>query len=506
MPPPLGGSSEGLPSRVEYLSPQGVLLPQVYGTIASPLWLELRGHAAGQVAPSWTVCRLTCHRLLPWLRVTFAMVLDAARPGSDQRPRSTAPATGPVSPLGWPSASDPGGVVGWCVVSCVRCPGPPGSFSPVCLPCMWCCVCGVSGLVAPVHWCACSVCRVACAVSSASWLLFTDVHALCVLACVRCPGPLGSCSPVCALVVWRCGCGVPGRVAPVHRCARSVRRVACAVFGATWLPFTGVLARCAVLRVRCSGPAGSRSPVCSLGVSCCGCGVPGHLAPVHRCARAVCWVCGVLGPPCGVACAVSRALWLLFTCVLARCVVVRVQCPGPLGSCFPACALVVWRCVCGGPGRVAPVHLCACSVCRGACAVSRASWLLFTGVRARCVALCVRWPGPCGSCSPVCLHCVWCCVCGVPGLVAPVHRCACAVCGGLCAVSRAWLLLFTGVRARCVALRVRCPGPCGCCSPVCLPCVWCCVCGVPGLVAPVHRCACVVCCKSFTAGQKQSAW
>ena len=74
MPPPLGGSSGGLPSRVEYLSPQGVLLPLVYGTTASPLWLELRGHSAWQVTPSWTVYRLACHRLLPWLRVTFAMV------------------------------------------------------------------------------------------------------------------------------------------------------------------------------------------------------------------------------------------------------------------------------------------------------------------------------------------------------------------------------------------------------------------------------------------------
>ena len=36
----------GLPSRVEYLSPQGVLLPLVYGTTASPLWLELRGLSA----------------------------------------------------------------------------------------------------------------------------------------------------------------------------------------------------------------------------------------------------------------------------------------------------------------------------------------------------------------------------------------------------------------------------------------------------------------------------
>ena len=61
---------------MEYLSPQGVLLPLVYGTTASPLWLELRGHSAWQVTPSWTVYRLACHRLLPWLRVTFAMVPD----------------------------------------------------------------------------------------------------------------------------------------------------------------------------------------------------------------------------------------------------------------------------------------------------------------------------------------------------------------------------------------------------------------------------------------------
>ena len=34
------------------------------------------------------------------------------------------------------------------------------------------------------------------------------------------------------------------------------------------------------------------------------------------------------------------------------------------------------------------------------------------------------------------------------------------------AVSWATWLLFTGVPARCVALRLRCPGPLGCCSPV----------------------------------------
>ena len=60
MSSPLGASSRGLPSRVEYLSPQGVL-PDVYGMTASPLWLELRGPAAWQATPSWTMYRLACH-------------------------------------------------------------------------------------------------------------------------------------------------------------------------------------------------------------------------------------------------------------------------------------------------------------------------------------------------------------------------------------------------------------------------------------------------------------
>ena len=59
-------------------------------------------------------------------------------------------------------------------------------------------------------------------------------------------------------------CSVLGRLAPVHRCARAVCCVASAVSWATWLLFTGVLARCVVLRVRCPGPLGSRSPVCAL--------------------------------------------------------------------------------------------------------------------------------------------------------------------------------------------------------------------------------------------------
>ena len=184
MPPPLGGSSGGLPSGVEYLSPQEVLLPLVYGTSASPLCLELRGHSAWQVTPSWTVYRLACHRLLPWLRVTFAMVPDAAWPGSDQCPWSTAPATGPVGRLGRPSASDPWGIGSFLSLgrpTCEQCPGLLGSCSPVCL----------------------AVCCVVSAVSWATWLPYTGVLARCVVLHVRCPGPLGSRSPVCALCAGR---------------------------------------------------------------------------------------------------------------------------------------------------------------------------------------------------------------------------------------------------------------------------------------------------------------
>ena len=59
-------------------------------------------------------------------------------------------------------------------------------------------------------------------------------------------------------------------------------------------------------------------------------------------------------------------------------------------------------------------------------------------------------------------------VCSVLGRWAPVHRCARAVCCGASAVSWASRLLFTGVLARCVVLHVRCPGPRGSCSAVCV--------------------------------------
>ena len=485
--PSFGRQLWGLPSRVEYLSPQGVLLPLVYGKTASPLWLELRGHSAWQATPSWTVYRLACHRLLSWLRVTFAMVPDAAWLGSDQWPWSTAPATGPVGRLGCPSASDPWGVGSLLSLgrpTCVQCPGPLGSCSPVCPRGMVCCVCGVLGHLAPVHRCARLVCCVAWAVSWATWLPFTGAPAGCVLLRVRCPGPLGSCSAVRPLGVLLCVCGVVGLLAPVHRCARSVCCVAFAVSRATWILFTGAPARCVVLRVRCPGPLGCCSPVRPLAVLCCVGLVLGHLAPIHRCA---CWV------RC-VACAVSWASWLLFTGAPGRCVALRVRCPRPFGSCSPVCPLGVLFCVCAVLGHLAPGHWCARSVGCVACAVSRATWLLFTGLPARCVVLCVWCPGPLGSCSPVCSLAALCCVCGVLGHLAPVHVCARSVCCFACAASWATWLLFTSVPTGCVVLRVRCPGPRGSCSPLCPLGVFCGVCGVPGHLAHVHRCARSVLC------------
>ena len=243
--------------------------------------------------------------------MTFAVVPDAAWPRSDQRPWGTAPAVRPVGWLGCPSAPTHGS---WFVVSC-----------PSCVP---------------------------YAVSWATWLLFTVVLARCVVLRMRRPGQLGSCSPVCPLDVLCCVCVVLGGLAPVHRCARSVRCIACEASWTTWLLLTGVLARCVLLCMRWPGPLGCCSPVCPLGVLCCMCGVLGHLAPVHRCARLL---------PC-VACAMSWVTWLLFTGVPARCVVLRVRCPGPLGSCSRVCALLVLCSVCGVVGHLRSVHRCACSV------------------------------------------------------------------------------------------------------------------------------------------------
>ena len=371
-----------------------------------------------------------------------------------------------------------------CVALLVRCPGPLGSCSPLCPLGVSCCVCGVLGYLAPVHWCACSVCCVACVVSWATWLLFTGVPARCVLLRVRCPRLLGSCSLVCPLGVLCCVCGVPGHLASVHRFARSVCCLAGAVSWATGLLFTVVPARCVLLRMRCPGLLGSCSLVCLLCVLSCVCSVLGHLAPVHRCARSVCCV----------ACAVSCATWLLFTGVPAWCVALGVRCPGPLDSCSLVCPLgaLLWVCVALGP--LTPVHRCARSVRCFPSAVSWATSLLLTGLPALCVVLRVRCPGRLNSCSPVCPLCVLCCVCGVLGHLAPVHWCACSVLSFASAVFWATWLLFTGVPARCVVLRVRCPGPLGSCSPVCALRPLLCLSGVLGHLAPVHRWARSVCC------------
>ena len=183
-----------------------------------------------------------------------------------------------------------------CIALCVPCPGPLGSCSPVCPLGVLFCLCGVLGHLASVHQCARLVCCFACAVSWANCLLFTGVPAQCVVLLVWCPGPLGFCSPVCPPGALFSLCGVLGHLPPVHRCACLVRCFAYWVSWATWLLFTGVPAQCVVLLVRCPGPLGSCSPVCPLGALLCVCGVLGHLAPVHRCAR---WVCCAVGCVCG---------------------------------------------------------------------------------------------------------------------------------------------------------------------------------------------------------------
>ena len=445
-----------------------------------------------------------------------------------------------------------------CVVLRVRCPGPRGSCSQVCSLCALRSVCGVLGHLAPVHRCSHSVCCVARSVSWPTWLLFTGVHAWFVVSPVRCPGPLGSCSPVCPLGMLCCACGLLGHLALVHRCAclvvvshvrcpvplvscspvsplgvlccmrgglghlapvhRCVLGVLCCVCGvlghlapvqqcdcpgrcfasavswATWLLFTVVLARCVVSHVRCPGQLGSRSLVCPLGVLCRVCGVPGHLAPCQLCAR-------LFG--C-VASAVSWANWLLFTGLPARCVVMRLWCPGPLGSYSPVCAIRLLLCLCAVLGHLAPVHQCARLVCSVACAVSSATWPLFTGVHARCVALRVRCPGTLGSCSPVCPLDALRCVCAALGHLAPVHQLARSVWCVVCAVSWATWLLFTIVPARCGLLRVRCPGALGSCSPVCPLVLVCCVYSVVGHLAPVHRCAPSVRC--FACAVSWATW
>ena len=252
------------------------------------------------------------------------------------------------------------------------------------------------------------MCCITYVVSWATWLLFDGVPgvpARCVASLAWCPGPLGSSSPVCCPAVFCCVCGVLGHLAPVHRCSTSVRCLACAVSWVTWLLFTGVLPPCVTLRVRCPGPLGSCSPVCSLRALRCVCSLLAHLARIHLCTRSVCWI------------------------------ELRVQCPGSLGSCSPVCPLDVLRQVCGALGHLAPVHRWALPLRFVICAVSWAGWLLFTAVPALCAVLRVRFPWQLGSCSPVCSLRVLSGVCGVLGHLAPVLWCACSLRCVVCAVS-----------------------------------------------------------------------
>ena len=83
--------------------------------------------------------------------------------------------------------------------------------------------------------------------------------------------------------------------------------------------------------------------------------------------------------------AVSMALWRLLTGVHAQFVLVCRVC-GHLASVY-RCAPSV-SCVCGVLDNLAPVHGCARWGCCVPCAVSLATWLLFTGVHAH--VLCVQ--------------------------------------------------------------------------------------------------------------------
>ena len=223
------------------------------------------------------------------------------------------------------------------------CPAPLDFCSPVCPLGALCCLTGAPGDLALLR-CAGSVRGAACVVSWATSLLFTCVRSVCcVVSGVGRPGPLGSCSAVCLLGALRFVCAVLSHLAPVHRCACTVRSVACADCWATWLLFIGVPVPCVTLRVPCPGPLGSYSLVCSLGALCCVCPVLGHLAPVH-------------GVP-------------------ARCVALRLRCPGPLGSYSPVCSLGALCGLCGVLGHLAAVHRSGRSLCCGDRAVTWATWM-----------------------------------------------------------------------------------------------------------------------------------
>ena len=266
---------------------------------------------------------------------------------------------------------------------------------------------------------------------------------------MRCPEPLCSCSLVCPLCGLCCVRGVLGPSAPVSRCARSACGVACTVSAATWLLFTGVLAGFVVLCVVCAMSwatwflsTGVRLVCC---VACMGrsCGARTRLSGRRLFVAGRGWV------PYGRANGHLDGGWFVagrgWVCCRAR---IRpsgrrlfpsrqglgllpgahtsIQMATVLpGTCSPVSSIGALCCVSGVLGLLAHVFRCAGSARCVVCAVSGATWLLFTCVPAQCVVS--------------------------RGCVA-------------CAVSSATWLLFTGVPARCVVSRVRCARPLGSCS------------------------------------------
>ena len=155
----------GLPSCLEYLSQQGKLLPRVYSTIASPLWIELQAPAGWQATPCRAVCQLACHRLLQWLQVTPGDVCHG--------PRCSLAGLGPVA-LEYRSRHWPGGSPG--SLQCVR-PWWCGSLRPV-PAALGACTFPVSSVTWRLFTGVCAIC-LPCAVSVATWRLFTGARAVC---------------------------------------------------------------------------------------------------------------------------------------------------------------------------------------------------------------------------------------------------------------------------------------------------------------------------------------
>ena len=168
------------------------------------------------------------------------------------------------------------------------------------------------------------------------------------------------------------------------------------------------------------------------------------------------WPLGSCAPVCPLGPLCVQSPWPLGSCspVSAWCVVLRVRCPSPLGCCSPVRPIGVLCCLWDVLSHLAPVHRCARLGCCVACVVSWATWLLFTGVPASCALLRVWCPWPLSSCSPMPPFSVLHCLLDDRGHLAPIHGCARSVCCAVCAVSLANWLLFTDVPARCAVCAV----------------------------------------------------